>query len=88
MTIVPAAGGDIEFAKDGHIITGAQMGRPLRQLMAMSKEAGRPVTAEQLKAMTAQQRNKLAREQAKKTVEVQRPMTAEVEIENENGIHH
>ena len=88
VTMGPAAGGDIAFAKDGRTITGAQMGRPLRQLMAMSKEVGRPVTAEQLKAMTAQQRNKLAREQAKKTVKVQKPLTVEIEIENENGIHH
>ena len=80
--------GDLKFTRDGHAVTGAQMGRPLRQLMAMSKEAGRPVTAEQLEAMTSQQRNKLAREQAKKTVEVQRPLTVEIELENENGIHH
>lgn len=80
--------GDLKFSKDGRTVTGAQMGRPMRQLMAMSQEAGRPVTAEQLRAMTAEQRNKLAREQAAKTVKVQRPLTVEVEIENTKGIHH
>lgn len=80
--------GDLKFSKDGRTVTGAQMGRPMRQLMAMSQEAGRPVTAEQLRAMTAEQRNKLAREQAAKTVKVQRPLTVEIEIENTKGIHH
>lgn len=80
--------GDLKFSKDGRTVTGAQMGRPMRQLMAMSQEAGRPVTAEQLRAMTAEQRNKLVREQAAKTVKVQRPLTVEVEIENTKGIHH
>lgn len=80
--------GDLKFSKDGRTVTGAQMGRPMRQLMAMSQEAGRPVTAEQLRAMTAEQRNKLACEQAAKTVKVQRPLTVEIEIENTKGIHH
>lgn len=80
--------GDLKFSKDGHTVTGAQIGRPIRQLMAMSQEAGRPVTAEQLRAMTAQQRDKLVREQAVKTGKVQRPLTVEVEIENTKGIHH
>ena len=80
--------GDLKFSKDGRSVTGAQMGRPMRQLMAMSREAGRPVTAEQLRAMTAEQRNKLACEQAAKTVKVQRPLTVEIEIENTKGIHH
>lgn len=64
------------------------MGRPLRQLVTMSKEVGRPITAAQLKAMTAQQRDKLVREQAQKTVKVAKPLTVEIELENENGIHH
>ena len=80
--------GDLKFSKDGRTVTGAQMGRPMRQLIAMSQEAGRPVTAEQLRAMTVEQRNKLAREQAAKTVKVQRPLTVEIEIENTKGIHH
>ena len=80
--------GDLKFSKDGRTVTGAQMGRPMRQLMAMSQEAGRPVTAEQLRAMTAEQRNKLVREQAQKTVKIQKPLTVEIELENENGIHH
>lgn len=80
--------GDLKFSKDGRTVTGAQIGRPIRQLMAMSQEAGRPVTAEQLRAMTAQQRDKLVREQAAKTGKVQRPLTVEVEIENTKGIHH
>lgn len=80
--------GDLKFSKDGRTVTGAQMGRPMRQLMAMSREAGRPVTAEQLRAMTAEQRNKLVREQAQKTVKIQKPLTVEIELENENGIHH
>lgn len=80
--------GDLKFSKDGRTVTGAQIGRPIRQLMAMSREAGRPVTAEQLRAMTAQQRDKLVREQAAKTGKVQRPLTVEVEIENTKGIHH
>lgn len=80
--------GDLKFTQDGRTVTGAQMGRPLRQLVAMSQEAGRPVTAAQLKAMTAQQRDKIVREQAQKTAKVQKPLTVEVEIELENGIHH
>lgn len=80
--------GDLKFTQGGHTVTGAQMGRPLRQLVTMSKEAGRPVTAAQLKAMTAQQRDKIAREQAQKTAKVQKPITVEIELENENGIHH
>lgn len=80
--------GDLKFSKDGRTVTGAQIGRPIRQLMAMSQEVGRPVTAEQLRAMTAQQRDKLVREQAAKTGKVQRPLTVEVEIENTKGIHH
>lgn len=80
--------GDLKFTQDGRTVTGAQMGRPLRQLVAMSQEAGRPVTAAQLKAMTAQQRDKIVREQAQKTAKVQKPLTVEIELENENGIHH
>ena len=80
--------GDLKFTQGGHTVTGAQIGRPLRQLVAMSKDAGRPITAAQLKAMTAQQRDKLVREQAQKTVKVQKPLTVEIELENENGIHH
>lgn len=80
--------GDLKFTQDGHTITGAQMGRPLRQLVTMSKEVGRPITAAQLKAMTAQQRDKLVREQAQKTVKAAKPLTVEIELENENGIHH
>ena len=80
--------GDLKFTQDGRSITGAQIGRPLRQLVTMSKEAGRPVTAAQLKAMTAQQRDKLVREQAQKTAKVQKPLTVEIDLENENGIHH
>ena len=80
--------GDLKFTQSGHTVTGAQMGRPLRQLVTMSKEVGRPITAAQLKAMTAQQRDKLVREQAKQTAKVQKPLTVEIELENENGIHH
>lgn len=80
--------GDLKFTQGGHTVTGAQMGRPLRQLVAMSKDAGRPITAAQLKAMTAQQRDKLVREQAQKTVKVAKPLTVEIDLENENGIHH
>jgi len=80
--------GDLKFSKDGRTVTGAQMGRPMRQLMVMSQQAGRPITAEQLRAMTAEQRNKLVREQAQKTVKIQKPLTVEIELENENGIHH
>lgn len=80
--------GDLKFTQDGRTVTGAQMGRPLRQLVTMSQEAGRPVTAAQLKAMTAQQRDKIVREQARKTAKVQKPLTVEIELENENGIHH
>lgn len=80
--------GDLKFTQGGHTVTGAQMGRPLRQLVTMSQEAGRPVTAAQLKAMTAQQRDKLVREQAQKTAKVQKPLTVEIDLENENGIHH
>lgn len=80
--------GDLKFTQDGHTVTGAQMGRPLRQLVTMSKEVGRPITAAQLKAMTAQQRDRLVREQAQKTVKVAKPLTVEIELENENGIHH
>lgn len=80
--------GDLKFTQDGHTVTGAQMGRPLRQLVTMSQEVGRPITAAQLKAMTAQQRDKLVREQAKKTAKVAKPLTVEIELENENGIHH
>lgn len=80
--------GDLKFTQDGRTVTGAQMGRPLRQLVAMSQEAGRPVTAAQLKAMTAQQRDKIVREQAQKTAKVQKPLAVEIELENENGIHH
>lgn len=80
--------GDLKFTQGGHTVTGAQMGRPLRQLVAMSKDAGRPITAAQLKAMTAQQRDKIVREQAQKTAKVQKPLTVEIELENENGIHH
>lgn len=80
--------GDLKFTHDGRSITGAQIGRPLRQLVAMSQDAGRPVTAAQLKAMTAQQRDKIVREQAQKTAKVQKPLTVEIELENENGIHH
>lgn len=80
--------GDLKFTQSGRTVTGAQMGRPLRQLVAMSQEVGRPVTAAQLKAMTAQQRDKIVREQAKKTAKVQKPLAVEIELENENGIHH
>ena len=80
--------GDLKFTQDGRTVTGAQMGRPLRQLVTMSKEVGRPITAAQLKAMTAQQRDKLVREQAKKTAKVAKPLSVEIELENENGIHH
>lgn len=80
--------GDLKFTQNGRSITGAQMGRPLRQLVTMSKEVGRPVTAAQLKAMTVQQRDKIVREQAQKTAKVQKPLTVEIELENENGIHH
>lgn len=80
--------GDLKFSQNGRTVTGAEMGRPLRQLMAMSKEAGRPVTAEQLRSMTKHEREKIVREQAAKTVKVQKPMTVEIELEEENGIHH
>lgn len=80
--------GDLKFTQGGRTVTGAQMGRPLRQLVTMSQEAGRPVTAAQLKAMTAQQRDKIVREQAQKTAKVHKPLTVEIELENENGIHH
>lgn len=80
--------GDLKFTQGDRTVTGAQMGRPLRQLVTMSQEAGRPVTAAQLKAMTAQQRDKIVREQAQKTAKVQKPLTVEIELENENGIHH
>lgn len=80
--------GDLKFTQSGRTVTGAQIGRPLRQLVTMSQEAGRPVTAAQLKAMTAQQRDKIVREQAQKTAKVQKQLTFEVELENENGIHH
>lgn len=80
--------GDLKFTQGGCTVTGAQMGRPLRQLVTMSQEVGRPITAAQLKAMTAQQRDKLVREQAKKTAKVAKPLTVEIELENENGIHH
>lgn len=80
--------GDLKFTQGDRTVTGAQMGRPLRQLVTMSQEAGRPVTAAQLKAMTAQQRDKIMREQAQKTAKVQKPLTVEIELENENGIHH
>lgn len=80
--------GDLKFSKDGRTVTGAQVGRPMRQLMVMSQQAGRPITAEQLRAMTSEQRNKLVREQAQKTVKIQKPLTVEIELENENGIHH
>ena len=80
--------GDLKFTQSGRTVTGAQIGRPLRQLVTMSQEAGRPVTAAQLKAMTDQQRDKIVREQAQKTAKVQKPLTFEVELENENGINH
>lgn len=80
--------GDLKFSQNGRTVTGAEMGKPLRQLMAMSKEAGRPVTAEQLRSMTKHEREKIVREQAAKTVKVQKPMTVEIELEEENGIHH
>lgn len=80
--------GDLKFTQGDRTVTGAQMGRPLRQLVTMSQEAGRPVTAAQLKAMTAQQRDKIVREQAQKTAKLQKPLTVEIELENENGIHH
>lgn len=79
--------GDLKFTQNGRSITGAQMGRPLRQLISMSKEVGRPVTAEQLRAMTSAQRDKLVREQAQKTVKVAKPLEVEIEL-TDNGIHH
>lgn len=79
--------GDLKFSQGGRSVTGAEMGRPLSQLMAMSKAAGRPVTAEQLRAMTAEQRSELERGQAA-TVD-KRPRTVEVELDDKSrGIHH
>ena len=77
--------GDLKFSHDGRTVTGAEMGRPLRELMAMSKEAGRPVTAERLRAMTAEQQAKL---DCGKASADQRPRTVEVELEDRGrGIH-
>lgn len=78
--------GDLKFSHDGRTVTGAEMGKPLRELIAMSKEAGRPVTAERLRAMTAEQQAKLDRGKASAD---QRPRTVEVELEDRGrGIHH
>ncbi len=72
--------GDLTFARGGHVVTGAQMGRPLRDLMAMSKEAGRPVTAERLKAMTEAQRAELAKG-GRKAADARGTITVEVELD-------
>lgn len=81
---------DLEFIANGRAVTGERMGRPLVQLMAMSRAAGRPVTAAQLRAMTDAERAKAAHEAERKAVRVERPKAAEivVEIDNGLGIHH
>lgn len=79
--------GDLSFSKDGQTVTGAQVNRPLRELVAMSREAGRKVSAEELRGMAARETAKLAREgegaQGKKP---ERGRTVTVELDIENGI--
>lgn len=79
--------GDLSFSKGGQTVTGAQMNRPLRELVAMSREAGRKVSAEQLRGMAARETAKLAREDgARQGSKPERGRTATVELDIENGI--
>lgn len=80
--------GDLSFSKGGQTVTGAQMGRPLRELVAMSREAGRKVSAEQLRGMAARETAKLAREgEARQGSKPERGRTVTVELDIESGIH-
>lgn len=77
--------GDLSFSKGGQTVTGAQMNRPLRELVAMSREAGRKVSAEELRGMAAGETAKLARDgdgARGKGPERGRTVTVELDIEN------
>lgn len=79
--------GDLSFSKDGQTVTGAQMGKPLRDLVAMSREAGRKVSAERLRAMAASEAGKLAREdEARRGKRHERGQSVTVELDIDNGI--
>lgn len=79
--------GDLSYSKGGQTVTGAEIRRPLSELVAMSREAGRKVSAEELRGMAARETAKLGREgdgaQGKKP---ERGRTVTVELDIENGI--
>lgn len=80
--------GDLSFSKGGQTVTGAQMGRPLRELVAMSREAGRKVSAEQLRGMAAREAGKLAREdEARQGKRPERGQSVTVELDIDKGIN-
>lgn len=79
--------GDLAFSKGGQTVTGAQMNRPLRELVAMSRRAGRAVSAEQLRGMAAKEKAGLAREGgAVRGEKPPRGRTVTVELDIDNGI--
>lgn len=79
--------GDLSFSKGGQTVTGAQMGRPLRELVAMSQRTGRAVSAEQLRGMAAKEKAGLAREGgAVRGEKPSRGRTVTVELDIDNGI--
>lgn len=79
--------GDLAFSKGGQTVTGAQVGMPLRELIAMSRSAGRAVSAEQLSDMAARERAKLAMEDAASNEKVSgRHRSITVEIDIDHGI--
>lgn len=79
--------GDLAFSKGGQTVTGAQVNRPLRELVAMSREAGRKVSAEELRGMAAREAGKLAREdEANRGKGLDRGRTVTVELDIDHGI--
>lgn len=77
----------LKFSKDGHSVRCEEMGVPLRQLIAMSKQAGRTITANELRTMTAAQRQKLADERKAEQADAKknRPQSIEVELDEQRG---
>ena len=77
----------LKFSKDGHSVKCEEMGVPLRQLISMSRQAGRTITANELRAMTVEQRQKLADERRAEQADAKksRPQTVEVELDETRG---
>lgn len=77
----------LKFSKDGVSVKCEEMGVPLRQLIRMSKQAGRTITANELRSMTAEQRQKLADERKAEQAEAKknRPQFIEVELDETRG---